>query len=212
MSKIINEFIQYGCGYASNPVGWSNFDASPTLYLQRMPLFGGLFKKFVEPRFPDEVIFGDILKGLPIEKESCKGIYCSHVLEHFSLVDFRKVIKNTYDYLAPGGIFRFVMPDLFSLAHKYVISNNPDAAIIFLKESSLGVTIRDRSLIKFLRNYVGNSNHLWLWDFKSAKSELEKVGFKQIRQAYINDSREPKFQEVEDKARWEKCLGIECLK
>lgn len=206
------DYIQYGCGYKSHPKGWYNFDVSPVLVLQRMPLFGGLAKKIVRPRFPDNVFFGDILQGLPIEKGKCKGIYCSHVLEHLSLEDFRIGVKNTYDYLAPGGIFRLVMPDLFTLAKQFINSNDTNASIIFLKDSSLGVTKRERSLIRFLRNYFGNSQHLWLWDFKSAKRELENVGFIHIRQAYFGDSRDPKFQEVEDKLRWDNCLGIECLK
>ncbi len=212
MSKKIYEYIQYGCGYSSNPKGWLNFDASPTLYLQRIPIFKELAKKFIKPQFPDDVIFSDILYGLPIEKESCKGIYCSHVLEHLSLDDFRIAIKNTYYYLERYGIFRLVMPNLFSLVQNYIMSDDTNASIIFLTNSSLGLAKRERSLLVFLRNYLGNSRHLWLWDFKSAKRELENVGFNHIRQAYFGDSSNPKFQEVEDKTRWDNCLGIECLK
>ncbi len=204
--------MQYGCGYLSHPEGWINFDASPTLFLQRIPLIGYFARKFVKPCFPNNIIFGDILHSLPIEKERFKGIYCSHVLEHLSLEDFRTAIRNTYLDLVPDGIFRLVMPDLFYFAQQYFISDNPSASIDFMKDSMLGVTKRERSFLRFLRYYIGNANHLWLWDFNSAKIELEKVGFTEIRRAYFGDSLDLKFQEVEDKTRWENCLGIECSK
>lgn len=206
------QYMQYGCGYTSNPEGWINFDASPTLFLQRVPILRIFTCRYLKPRFSDDVFFGDILHNLPIEKESCKGIYCSHVLEHLSLEDFRTALKNTYDYLAPKGIFRLVMPDLDSFIQQYVTSNNPDASIYFMKASLLGTTKRERSLSAFLRSYLGNSHHLWLWSYESAKSELEKVGFSEIRRAQFGDSRDPKFIEIEDESRWKDCLGIECQK
>ena len=207
-----NHYMQFGCGYSSSHEGWINFDASPTLFLQRIPFLGFLTRRYVKPRFADDIIFGDILRDLPIEKESCKGIYCSHVLEHLSLEDFRIAIKKTYLYLASNGIFRLVMPDINYLAQKYIMSTNPDASIEFLKESLLGVSKRERSALIFLRNCIGHSNHLWLWDFKSAKNELEKSGFNEIRNAHFGDSRDPKFNEIEDESRWINCLGIECQK
>ncbi len=147
----------------------------------------------------NEEIYGDVLR---IEENSFPVLKVKGLLKG----------KNTYDYLKPNGIFRLVMPDLFSLAQKYVKSDDPDSSIIFFKESLLGVTKRERSLGVFLRNYLGSSQHLWLWDFKSVKKELENIGFKQIQQAHFGDSQDPKFHEVEDKSRWDDCLGIECVK
>ena len=58
--------------------------------------------------------YGDIVKGLPVDYASCKGIYCFHVLEHLSPDNFRIALGNTYKFLQPGGVFRFVLPDLQS--------------------------------------------------------------------------------------------------
>ena len=74
------------------------------------------------PNWPQNVEFGDIVRGLPIEEGSCRAIYCSHVLEHLALDDFRVALHNTYRYLAPEGVFRFVVPDLKVLATDYVTS------------------------------------------------------------------------------------------
>lgn len=212
MAQVNNLYIQYGCGYVSHPEGWANFDSSPTLFLQRIPIAGIIAKKYIKPRFPDNVIFSDITKGLSIRHESCRGIYCSHVLEHLSLEDFRIVLKNTYDYLAPNGIFRLVMPDLAYLTQQYINSNDTSASIRLIDDALLGSRKREKSIIGFFRSYLGNSQHLWLWDFKSTKAELEKVNFRLIRRAYYGDSIDPKFIEVEEKSRWDNCLGIECIK
>jgi len=99
-SKVLkNGFVQYGCGF-SVAEGWRNFDASPTLRLERLPVVG----RFVVgnmARFPDIVEYGDICKGLPVAANSCEAIYCSHVLEHLSLEDFRLALQNTYEHLKP---------------------------------------------------------------------------------------------------------------
>ena len=64
-------YVQYGCGLSA-PVGWQNFDASPTLRLQKIPLIGKLVRKV---DFPSNVLYGDIVKGLPgIAPQSCDGV------------------------------------------------------------------------------------------------------------------------------------------
>jgi len=103
-------YVQYGCGWSA-PVGFRNFDASPTLRFERLPLLGKLYTKN-NSRFPENVEYGDIVKGLPVPPTSCEAVYCSHVLEHLSLDDFRKALRNTHRILKSGGTFRLVVPDL----------------------------------------------------------------------------------------------------
>lgn len=88
-----NKYVQYGCGWSA-PKKWRNFDASPTLRFERTPIIGKLYTRN-NSRFPENIEFGDIVSGLPIPNNSCKGVYCSHILEHLSLEDFRLALKNT---------------------------------------------------------------------------------------------------------------------
>jgi hypothetical protein len=80
-------YVQYGCSFSA-PEGWLNFDASPTLRFERIPLLGKLYTKN-ESRFSPEVRYGDIVRGLPLEPSSVDGLYASHVLEHLSFEDCR---------------------------------------------------------------------------------------------------------------------------
>lgn len=205
-----NGYVQYGCGLCAS-ASWTNFDASATLRLQRIPVLGALLTRG-GPTFPENVYYGDIVRGLPIAPSSCKAIYCSHVLEHLSLEDLRKALLHTCELLKPGGVFRCVVPDLEVLARSYLASPTEQPAIQFMEESYLGYQQRPRRLGEVLREWLGNSRHLWMWDYGSLAVELRRVGFTDIRRASFGDALDPRFQDVEDPGRWENCLGVECRK
>jgi hypothetical protein len=205
-------FVQYGCGLCA-PSTWRNFDVSPTLRLQRLPLIRNLLARSGRfPVWPSNVEYGDIIRGLPVGHGSSRAVYCSHTLEHLALMDFRVAIGNTFRYLEADGIFRFVVPDLRRLALDYIAADDPSAAGRFLQESSLGVERRARGWEGLLRAWWGNSAHLWMWDFESIRLELESIGFRNIRRAVYGDSKEARFADVEDEDRWRGCLGVECTK
>lgn len=208
MSQV--KYVQYGCGWSA-PDNWRNFDASPTLRFERLPLIGQLYTKNAT-RFPANVEYGDIVKGLPIKLESCKGVYCSHVLEHLSLDGFRAALHNTKKLLQRGGVFRFVLPDLEYSVRRYLDSSLPDASVTFLKETGLGQEVRVNSIKGYVASLFGNSQHLWMWDFKAIELELKNAGFIEIRRAYFGDSSDLRFNEVEEMVRWDNCLGLECKK
>jgi hypothetical protein len=205
-----NQYVQYGCGFSS-PIGWRNFDASPTLRFERIPIIGRLYTKN-ESRFPENIEYGDIVKGLPIAPDSCKGVYCSHILEHLSLSDFRKAFKNTYKILQPGGTFRLVLPDLEFEVRQYLKNTSDDAASSFMRNTYLGYENRPRNLKGFIVSWLGNSQHLWMWDYKSIVQELLKIGFITPRKASFGDSLDATFLKVEEEVRWSNCLGLECSK
>src|SRR5262245_50409478 len=170
--------VQYGCGLSAPP-SWLNFDASPSLVAQRIPIFGNWLRvMWNAPQFPREVRYGDIVKGLSLPAGSCSAIYCSHILEHLSLTDCRMALQNTWQYLDAEGIFRFVLPDLEHIATAYVQSHDSEAAHRLMRESLLGCEARPRGFAGLIRSWLGNSKHLWMWDYKSMAAELASIGFR----------------------------------
>ena len=129
-------YVQYGCGLTAPP-SWTNFDASPTLRLQKLPVLGAVLTRG-GPRFPKHVLYGDIVRGLPIEPASCVAVYCSHVLEHLPREDLRAAVRNTLGHLRPGGVFRCVVPDLEHMAREYLASPAEQPAVQFMEGSFLG--------------------------------------------------------------------------
>ena len=210
-SLLIPRYVQFGCGLCA-PENWQNFDASPTLRLEKLPILGKFAPGTPFGRFPANVHHGDIIRGLPVLDDSVDLLYCSHVLEHLSLTDLHRALQNCHSILRTRGIFRMVLPDLAFFARQYVQSDAPDAASEFMRSTYLGRLERPHGLIGFLREWFGNSRHLWMWDYPSLTDELRIAGFHDIRRAQIGDSGLAAFDNVEDSKRWENALGIQCIK
>jgi hypothetical protein len=208
-------YVQYGCGFSTGE-GWLNFDSSPTLRVERTPIVGwslsALFSGLPQ-RFPAAVQYGDICKGLPIPDSSVVGCYASHVLEHLSFEDFQGALANTFRMLAPGGIFRMIVPDLHERAKRYLAEadrSSPDAASHFLRSTYLGTERRPTTPVQHLKRLFGGSMHLWMWDVHSMSSQLSRAGFVNIRRCQFGDAADPMFARVEDKGRFcDEHLGID---
>lgn len=203
-------YVQYGCGHSA-PEGWTSFDCSPTLRFERLPVVGRLYTKNAR-RFPEAVRYGDIVKGLPLSTDSCKAIFCSHVLEHLSRNDFDSALRNTRALLEPGGTFRLVLPDLEQLARRYLDSGDAQANSQFLEDSCLGREIRPRSVRELLSDWFGANPHLWMWDERSLTHELQEHGFTTIRRAAFGDWDDPRFGAVEDETRFVDAISMQCTR
>ncbi len=204
------KYIQFGCGFSA-PEEWCNFDASWTLLYEKIPLIGRIYTKN-NIRFPVNIRYGDILKGLPVADNSCLAVYCSHVLEHLTIDEMEIALLNVYKMLETGGVFRLVLPDLEFAIQQYCSDPSPLAAETFMRVTGLGKIRRPGTLPELLTLWLGRSQHLWMWDYKSLTARLAKVGFNQIRRACMGDAPDPMFRLVEEADRWENCLGIECRK
>lgn len=187
-----------------------NFDSSPTLRFERLPVIGRLHTKN-NARFPPSVRYGNVVAGLPIEAESCAGVYASHVLEHLCLDDCRTALQETLRVLKDGGIFRLVVPDLQVYAERYISSarSGDPGAIRFLEDTGLGVRAHPRSPQGKLVQLFGNSAHRWMWDEASLRDELQLAGFSGIRRAGFRDCEDPMFQVAEDPDRFLDACAME---
>lgn len=195
--------MQYGCGFSA-PEGWKNFDASPTLRFEHLPVIGRLFTKNTR-RFPENVRYGDIVKGLPLADGTVDAVYASHILEHLVLNDFHIALHNTWRLLKAGGVFRLVVPDLRWRAEAYVgasADGDPEASSAFLRSCCLGIETRPRGLWRMMISAFGHSKHLWMWDEPAISEALQAAGFRNIRRNKIGDSTDPMFAKVEEKGRF----------
>lgn len=199
-------YVQYGCGLNVGK-GWLNFDSSPTLRIELVPIVGPLLGRFAGNKvpFPSRVMYGDICRGLPVEPQTARGVYASHVLEHLSLDDFGRALANTLSIMAPGGEFRLIVPDLEERARRYLKdldSGSTEACHSFMRLSNLGVENRPRTAMGQLRGALGGSAHLWMWDEQTLTKELQRAGFVEVRRCRFGDSPDPMFRNVEDPERF----------
>lgn len=197
-------YVQYGCGDCA-PREWVNFDASPRLRVEKLPIIRHLGRLAAPRPFPSHIRWGNISRGLPIADSAAKGVYCSHVLEHLPRNNVPAAFTETLRILAPGGRFRLIVPDLQWRARRYVEAaalGDPAAADGFLASCMLGSETRPRGALSLARRSYGLSAHLWMYDFAAIKSQLERVGFVEIRKCMLGDSGDPMFALVEDKDRF----------
>lgn len=206
-------YVNYGCGMHA-PVEWLNFDASFTLRFERIPLLGKIYTKN-RTRFPSNVLYGDISKGLPLPPGSCSGIYASHMLHHLTLEQFHVALDHTFNLLAPGGVFRLVVPDLEQIAQSYLRRTREGlkgGSEYFLLATALGHKRRGKGLIAFLHEWLRTSNAMWMWDKISLIEALEQHGFSDAHACKFNDCLDPMFLHVEEKFRFDGNVAIQASK
>lgn len=143
------------------------------------------------------------------------GVYCSHVLEHLALEDFRTALAQSRKILSDEGTFVLVVPDLGGLIQGYneaAARKDPEAAIRLVRYTLMGHEKRVRGLRGFIQSYFGNAHHLWMWDEASLTFELEKAGFSRIRRIQFGESPDPMFRKVEEESRFRGALALEAGK
>lgn len=90
--------LNLGCGARFHP-DWTNLDLKPS-----SPV----------------VSRWDLGKQLPYPPASFDVVYHSHVLEHFSKEDGRRLLQECWRVLRAGGIVRVAVPDLEQIARLYL--------------------------------------------------------------------------------------------
>lgn len=107
-----------------------------------------------------------------------------------------------------------MLPNLEVSIQEYVANPAPSAAVKFMIVTNLGQQSRKRGVCSRIQEAWSNSPaHLWMWDFKAMKVELEQAGFRDIRPIQFGDSPYPPFAEVEHPERFQwNALAFECTK
>lgn len=221
MKKIENIYLQYGGGSTVAP-SWVNFDVAPMLWFREkyffkpiIPIYNFLNRYRRKPIYPPNVYYGDIVSGFPKYKGKCKVVFCSHVLEHLSLFDFRIALKQSYDLLQNGGHFRIVVPDLEYYARTYLANLDNgvgDASIDFMRGTYLGLEKKGGLIKDALGYFLFCNHHFWMWDKLSLEKELLAAGFTNIAAGTLGSINDDKFKELEHEDRFVNAVVLDCYK
>ncbi len=117
-------------------------------------------------------IWLDVTLGLPFPSNSLKGIYSSHVLEHFDGRKVKKLLSEFHRVLKQGGAVRLVVPSL-----EYAISAYQGQDFTKLPEwpdkyDSLGGRFNNFLLCR--------NQHFMMFDFGLMEELLRETGFSEI--------------------------------
>jgi SAM-dependent methyltransferase len=139
--------------------------------------------------------YHDITRPWRFESGTFSAIFCSHVLEHLYFDQVESCLREAQRVLAPGGIFRIVVPDL-DLICRLFDSANPEPFLdaIFENRSAKG----------------GKNQHHWGFTFPYIARLLTSAGFATVRRCTYRTGHCPDIEALD--TRPEISLYVEALK
>lgn len=123
----------------------------------------------------------DFSRPWPIPDASMDGVFCEHVLEHFSLEDGIELLKQCVRVLKPGGVARFIMPDAAQIMRAYF---DEPQFLVDRRLPASGLAIETVN-IYFRQRY----EHLCLYDWALSEYAFTKAGFSLIQKADFRQSK-----------------------
>lgn len=217
MHKGQGSCLNVGCA-DSVADGWINLDSSLTLKISKIPVAGKFLVRAIKrPTTFENAIYGDIVRGLRIDPESCDLVFASHVLEHLTMPDFEMALCNIYMYLRLGGLVRVIVPDLHAFIETYRrdaedAATASEAAPRFMTRAGVAGGASRGSYAGRLHEALSNSRHQTMWDQPSLIATLKRHGFKNIRTCGYGEWGDDRFAAVEREDRHSNAICVEATK
>lgn len=157
----------------------------------------------------------DLSRPIPIEDAVLDGVFCEHVMEHFSLEDGERLAREVLRTLKPGGVFRIVVPDAERIVRTY--SEAPQSLVKYRLGSDRDIAqpgstpeVTPMAVVNlfFRQGY----EHHFLYDWQSMDLMLRRAGFAQVERAQLAQSKFSQRLVLDDpKYGWES-LYVEARK
>lgn len=152
--------IQLGCG-PNRFEGWINVD--------------------VDRRYRPDVVH-DLRLGLPARPGSAELIYSEHVLEHLTLAEGTRLLRDCRRALRHGGVMRIAMPDLRSLVDHYLKDWRNQAWLC--ERAYREIDSAARMLNYALREW----GHKYVYDSDDLEMRLRAAGFAEVHRRAWRES------------------------
>lgn len=136
----------------------------------------------------------------PLEDASISHVYSDNVVEHLPLEAGRIMFAEAFRCLTPGGLIRFVTPDLGAHVQRYLAGVSPrgDAEAAVYEEC--GLTLEHP--LDWVRIPIASFGHHagYVYDFESLAAELRRAGFVDVVRAPLGDSDHAVFSGLDQRA------------
>lgn len=128
-------------------------------------------------KHPNIAFTCDCRKKLPFRNQSVARMRCEHVLEHFDIDDEVPLfLQECLRVLQPGGVVRFVVPDIRKFAEAYLSQSEE-------KWAELGFDLSNWPSAVYIMNHVfrQSGEHKFGYDFDALNEILLRFGFSDVR-------------------------------
>ncbi len=134
----------------------------------------------------------DLRNPLPFEENSVDYIYNEHFLEHLSIEEGLRTLRDFKRILKPNGTLRIAMPDLENSVKDYF---NPDwKDNPTLKKYGLDFIKTKAEKINISFRWWG---HKWLYDWEELERRLKEAGFTDIKRCKLRESKKEELRNLE---------------
>ncbi len=149
---------------------------------------------------------------LPFPDESIDTVVCISAINYFTRQRALEIIKDVYRVLKTGGVVRFGVQDLRTLAEKYL---HRDYDFYFQKlpdgrDRFPGATFADKFNEFFYGFNSGGKNCKYVHDYESLGFLFKEAGFLSIEQKKYQDSKIPQIEKIDN--RPEQMFFLETVK
>ena len=156
--------------------------------------------------FPDRNVHFliDFNRKLPFPDQTFAGVFCEHVMEHFSREEGEVLAREICRVLKPGGCFRIVVPDAERIMRTYF---DAPAELVAMRGEP-GATPMEVVNSYFRQRY----EHQFLYDAATLAAMLQRAGFSKAgREGFHKGNVEDLFVQDDQKYEWES-LYMDALK
>jgi predicted SAM-dependent methyltransferase len=157
--------------------------------------------------FQTKDLWLDVTLGLPFFTNSIRGIYVSHVMEHFRIKTVRRLLIEFHRAIKPGGTLRLVVPSLEYAVNAFTTDNAARLPEWPDKFSSIGG--------RFNNFLLCANQHLSMFDLSFLEELLNEAGFATVerREPFVSRCFTPQQLRFEsDPSLLDKSLYVEAVK
>lgn len=143
----------------------------------------------------------DFNRALPLDDSSLDGVFCEHVLEHFTIEDAERIIADVRRLLKPEGVLRIIVPDAERIMREY-----------FEHPSELAARRKSNTAIEAVNSYFRQRyEHQFLYDWVAMKEMLARSGFQIVSRKCFGEGDRPDLILDDPKYEWES-LYVEAVR
>lgn len=147
----------------------------------------------------------DLRNPLPFDDGTVDYIFNEHFLEHLTVEEGQKSLRDFKRVLKPGGVMRIAMPDLDEAVKNYSDKKWKSKPII--KNFGMEFVETNAELLNMVFSWWG---HKWLYNWEELERRLKQAGFTKMQRSKHSKSKYKELNNLE--TRQESVLIAEATK